>query len=574
MELSINAIRIIEARYLKKDEKGKIIETPEEMFQRVARYVAQAEKTFDSQARVEKYAESFYQTMSSLEFLPNSPTLMNACRELGQLSACFVLPIKDSLESIFESLKNTALIHQSGGGTGFSFSHLRPKNDIVSTTSGIASGPVSFMEVFNKATDIIKQGGTRRGANMGILRADHPDIEEFITLKRTPLKLESFNLSVGIPDKFMQAVKADTTYGLINPRTQKLVRTVSAKDLFNLIIQCAWDNGEPGILFLDRINRDNPTPHLGQIESTNPCGEQPLLPFESCNLGSINLAKMLRKADGMYELDWRKLEKTVCLAVRFLDDVIEVNRYPLPQIRQISRANRKIGLGIMGFAHLLILLGISYNSEQSLALASEIMNFIQEKGHEASQELAGQRDAFPNFPASIYNLSNQPPIRNATVTTIAPTGTLSLIAGCSAGIEPIYALFSTRIAAGNIDISEMDPLFRKMAADLAFLSPELEKKIRETGQLGNNPAIPAKIRNLFMTAFAISPSQHVRIQAAFQQHTDNAVSKTINFPSGVTPDEIRDALLLAFDLECKGVTVYRDQSRAGQVFRCGLERLC
>ncbi|RLB07491.1 MAG: adenosylcobalamin-dependent ribonucleoside-diphosphate reductase, partial [Deltaproteobacteria bacterium] len=516
----------------------------------------------------------FYEMMTSLEFLPNSPTLMNAGRELGQLAACFVLPVEDSLESIFEAVKNTALIHQSGGGTGFSFSHLRPKNDIVSTTSGVASGPVSFMRVFNMATEVIKQGGTRRGANMGILRVDHPDIVEFITAKKDPQELTSFNLSVAITKEFMEALGDNRGFDLINPRTGHRVKTVKAQEIFDLIVECAWESGEPGVIFLDHINRDNPTPQLGQIESTNPCGEQPLLPYEACNLGSINLVKMIKKGAGGQKIDWAKLRRTVQLAVRFLDNVIEVNRYPLPQVERVSRGNRKIGLGVMGFAHFLILLGISYDSDEGVRLGEEVMRFIQEVGHEASKELANIRGPFPNFPASRYDREGRPPLRNATVTTIAPTGTLSIIAGCSSGIEPLFALSYTRRALGDVELFEIDPVFLRLSKKMGFWRPELEDTLQQTGLLQAEEKVPQQVRRLFVTAFDIPPSRHIQMQAAFQRHTDNAVSKTINFPSHATKADVKETFLLAYQMSCKGVTIYRSGTRAGQVLTCGLNQLC
>ncbi|MEN6447899.1 MAG: adenosylcobalamin-dependent ribonucleoside-diphosphate reductase [Syntrophaceae bacterium] len=572
--LSENALRILKLRYLRKDREGTVVETPEEMLQRVAAHVAGAEVAFGGKSKGRDSADDYFRMMSSLDFLPNSPTLRNAGWELGQLAACVDLPVDDSLESIFDAVKNTALIHQSGGGTGFSFSRLRPKNDMVSTTRGVASGPVSFMEVFNKATDIIKQGGTRRGANMGVLRVDHPDIEEFITVKRNPERLTSFNLSVGATDAFMDASNKDLPFPLVNPRSGIVARTVQARDIFDLMVQCAWENGEPGILFLDEINRHNPTPLLGSIECTNPCGEQPLLPFEACNLGSINLARMIRQGASGPETDWERLARTVHLSVRFLDDVIEVNRYPLPRIETLARANRKIGLGVMGFAHFLILLGISYNSEQSVNLAGSLMAFIREEAWAASRELAQERGPFPNFRGSVYEIRGEPPARNATVTTIAPTGSLSLIAGCSSGIEPLYALAYTRNIPGDIGVYELDPLFRSMAEQEGILDPGLESVLRKTGTLPPDPRIPRRLRDLFATAIEIPPGQHVRIQAAFQAHTDNAVSKTINFASRVGPAEVKDTLLLAHNLKCKGLTIYRDNSRAGQTLTCGLTSTC
>lgn len=573
-ELTDNALRILKTRYLKKDSEGNVVEGPEEMFSRVALHVAKAEKSFGASSHIESTACDFHDMMASLTFLPNSPTLMNAGRELGQLAACFVLPVEDSLESIFEAVKNTAIIHQSGGGTGFSFSHLRPRNDMVLSTSGVASGPVSFMEVFNKATDVIKQGGTRRGANMGVLRIDHPDIEEFIFVKRDPSMLTSFNLSVGVTDLFMEAVRKDQDFQLINPRHRTVARTVHARELFDMLARCAWEDGEPGILFLDEINRHNPTPHLGTIEATNPCGEQPLLANEACTLGSINLSRMTRLRSGSHEIDWDRLGSLTRLAVRFLDDVVEVNRYPLRQIKRLALGNRKIGLGVMGFAHLLIRLGIPYGSEDALSVAGELMRFIQKNAHEASRELAVSRGAFPNFPGSIYDLRGEAPMRNATVTTIAPTGTLSIIAGCSSGIEPLYALFYTRIVPGDIGVAEMDPLFRQIAVEQGLLTQGIEDVLRKEGSLPDDCPVPDWLRHLFATALRIPPDRHVRVQAAFQANTDSAVSKTVNFSRQASPDEVRDVFLLAHELGCKGITIYRDKSRTGQTLSCGLTSTC
>jgi len=574
VQLTENALRILQTRYLKRDGAGNVVETPDQMLQRVAQHVASAETHFDPAAKVEEVADSLYGMMASMEFLPNSPTLMNAGRELGQLAACFVLPIEDSLESIFEAVKDTALIHQSGGGTGFSFSHLRPKNDIVSTTSGVASGPVSFMQVFNKATDVIKQGGTRRGANMGVLRVDHPDIAEFVAVKRNPTELTSFNLSVAITREFMEALERDGETALINPHTRQLVETVAAREIFDLIVDCAYESGEPGVLFLDHINRDNPTPQLGEIESTNPCGEQPLLPYEACNLGSINLTKMIKRGPNGREIDWEKLDRTVRLAVRFLDNVIEVNRYPLAQIDQVTRGNRKIGLGVMGFAHLLLLVDVSYGSEEGIRVGEEVMRFITQAGHEASRKLAATRGAFPNFPGSRYDREGQPPVRNATVTTIAPTGTLSIIANCSSGIEPLYALYYTRRALDQWEFSEFDPIFAQVAQEKGFWRAELEVSLRETGRLQAPEMIGPNVHDLFVTTFDIPPEHHVRMQAAFQRNTDNAVSKTINFSQRATRDDVRRALLMAYELKCKGVTIYRSGTRGGQVLTCGSGQVC
>jgi ribonucleoside-diphosphate reductase alpha chain len=574
VQLTENAIRVLQARYLTKDPQGILVESPEELFHRVANHVASAETRFDPQAMVSETADAFYHMMTSLEFLPNSPTLMNAGRELGQLAACFVIPVQDSLESIFEAVKNTAIIHQSGGGTGFSFSHLRPKDAIVSTTRGVASGPVSFMRVFNMATEVVKQGGTRRGANMGILRVDHPDIMEFITAKTDPHEFTSFNLSVGITREFMDALERGRGFNLIDPRTGRIVETVRAKKIFDRMVDCAWESGEPGVIFLDHINKDNPTPQLGQIESTNPCGEQPLLPYEACNLGSINLARMIKEGAGGPCIDWEKLERTVRLAVRFLDNVVEINHYPLPQIKQVSLRNRKIGLGVMGLAHFLILMGVSYDSEEGVKLGEEAMQFIQKVGHEASQQLAELRGPFPNFTGSRYDQDGKPLMRNATVTTIAPTGTLSIIADCSSGIEPLFALGYTRRAFEDVELFEIDPIFLRLSTEMGFWYPELEYTLQQTGFLSPGARLPRHVHKLFVTAFEIPPARHIQMQAAFQRHTDNAVSKTINFPPDATKSDVQEAFHVAYRLGCKGVTIYRSGTRMGQILTCGLNQIC
>jgi ribonucleoside-diphosphate reductase alpha chain len=567
--LTENALHVLQKRYLKKDKQGNVIETPEEMFRRVARAIAEAELIYTPKANVKAVESEFYRVMTSLEFLPNSPTLMNAGRELGQLSACFVLPIEDTMESIFDSVKNTALIHKSGGGTGFSFSRLRPERDRVGSTGGVASGPVSFIRAFDTATDVIKQGGMRRGANMGILSVDHPDIMKFITSKEDMSALTNFNISVAVTSEFMDAVKAGTDYNLINPRTGEVEGRENAKKVFDKIVDMAWLTGDPGIVFLDRINQDNPTPHLGKIESTNPCGEQPLLPYESCNLGSINLAKMLRQGDSTVEIDYPKLAATIKTAVRFLDDVIDVNKFPLPQIEEMTKKTRKIGLGVMGFADMLIQLGIPYNSEAALNLASDIMEFVSDEATKASVELGKERGLFPAFKDSIYDAPHAPRVRNASRTTIAPTGTLSMIAGCSSGIEPVFALSYTKNILDGAKLVEVNPHFEKAARENGFYSEEMMQKLADGAHLADIEGVPDEVNPVFVTAHEITPEWHVRMQAAFQKSTDNAVSKTVNFPRAATREDVATVYLLAYEEGLKGITIYRDGSRDAQVLTTG-----
>lgn len=565
--ISPNALTVLRRRYLMKNAAGRVTETPARMFQRVADDVAEAERLFHPAGSPNSVSQNFSRLMAGLEFLPNSPALMNAGRELEQLCACFVLPVQDSLRSIFEAVKQTALIHQSGGGTGFSFSRLRPKDDRVRSTGGIASGPVSFIKVFNMATDVIRQGGTRRGANMGVLAADHPDILEFIAVKENPAELNNFNLSVAVTDGFMRAAVQGKRYPLLHPRTRKAVRKINATEVFDRIVRAAWATGEPGLLFLDRINRDNPTPALGALEATNPCGEQPLLPYESCTLGSINLTKMVRGRMGGAKPDTAKLRRTIHTAVRFLDDVVERTRSPIPEINEISRGNRKIGLGIMGWADFLILQGIPYDSEEALQTAERLMAFIQEEARRASAELAKERGVFPNFEKSVF-FPNGPRLRNATVTTIAPTGTLSLIAGCSSGVEPLYAIATARAALENVTLKEVHPLFIRFARRAGIYSDRLLKRLGRSESIQGDPRIPSDLQNLFVTAHDIPPEFHIRMQAAFQRHTDNAVSKTVNFPKTAKPGEVRRAFLSAHREGCKGITIYRSGSREGQVLTC------
>ncbi len=564
LKLPLNSILVLERRYLRKDENGRVIETTAQLFRRVAKTIAEVERKYKkNEKEIKKLEEKFYKMMTKLEFLPNSPTLMNAGTDLGQLSACFVIPVEDDMESIFNAVKYMALVQKSGGGTGFSFSKLRPKGDVVRSTGGVASGPVSFMRVFDVATDVIKQGGKRRGANMGILRVDHPDILDFIVAKEKEGVLSNFNLSVAVTDEFMSAVEKGKDFELINPRTNKPVKKLKALAIWNLIVTMAWKNGEPGLIFIDRINQYNPTPHVGVIESTNPCGEVPLLPYESCNLGSINLSLMVEDN----QINWEKLRETVRLAVQFLDNVIDANKYPIPQIERATKANRKIGLGVMGFADMLIKLGISYASEEAVKIAEKVMKFISEEARKKSVELGLEKGSFPNFKGSIWDKKGYKALRNATVTSVAPTGTISIIANCSSGIEPLFSICFMRNLAESLgrNLLEINPLFEAIAVKEGFYSEELIKKIANKLSIQDVEEIPKRVRKLFVTTFDIPPEQHVKIQAAFQKYVDNSVSKTINLPHYATPNDVEKIYWLAYKLGAKGITVYRHGSRKLQV---------
>jgi len=560
--LTENALLVLRKRILARNAAGEVIETPEEMFRRVARSIASADLEYGTAADVAASEKLFFEIMTRLEFLPNSPALMNAGRDLGQLSGCFVLPIDDSMESIFTTLADTALIQKSGGGTGFSFSRLRPKEDPVESTHGQSSGPVSFIRLYNFATEVTKLGGKRSGANMAILRVDHPDIEDFVTAKTNPLELNTFNISVAVTDEFMQRLKAGESYALINPRTGRETGRLDARKMFDRIVESAWRNGEPGAIFIDRINRDNPTPQLGQIESTNPCGEQPLLPYESCVLGSINLSRFHRDR----RVDYDRLREVVILGVHFLDNIIDVSRFPISQIEQVTRANRKIGLGVMGWADLLIELSIAYGSQEATCLADEVMGFISRQALQASIELADKRGPFPRwYHEKIYQNSQQPPRRNATITTVAPTGTISLIADCSSGIEPVYSVAYFRRSFDSERLLFVHPLFEAYAREHGFYSDSLLSRVATNGSLEQIDEIPEAARRLFVTTHEIAPEWHVQTQAAFQKHIDAAVSKTINFPHTATVEDVKQAYLSAYELGCKGLTIYRDGSREKQV---------
>lgn len=561
-KLSINALKVLKERYLRKDDMGNVIEAPDQLFRRVANNISKADKNYDKNADVHKTSQEFYEMMANLDFLPNSPTLMNAGNEIQQLSACFVLPVGDSMEEIFDAIKDTALIHKSGGGTGFSFSRLRPRNDRVKSTKGVSSGPLSFMKVFDAATEVIKQGGKRRGANMGILRVDHPDIMDFIVAKEKDNVLNNFNLSVALTEKFMKALQKDKNFELLNPRSKDVFREVPAKSIFNMIVMMAWRNGDPGIVFIDEINKYNPTPQLGEIESTNPCGEQPLLPYESCNLGSINLSNFV--ADN--KIDYERLAKVIHSSIHFLDNVIDMNLYPIDKIEKMTKKTRKVGLGVMGWADMLFRLNISYNSEEAIKLAKKVMKFIDDEAKAASVELAVKRGVFLAFKGSIYDTGKKEDrVRNATRTTIAPTGTISMIADTSSGVEPLFAIsFIKRVMDGQ-DLTYTNPYFEKTAKEKGFYSEDLMNHIANKGSLYSFDEIPAAVKKVYVTAHEITPEWHVRMQAAFQEHTNNAVSKTVNFSHDATPNDVEKVYMLAYELKCKGVTVYRDRSRGEQV---------
>lgn len=602
LHLTRNARIVLEHRYLKRNEQGKVVETPEQLFRRVARNVALADAKYKHKERVDKLLkkygrahydfwwvatktkefqaiaksdkdirkaeEEFYELLVSLDFLPNSPTLFNAGRKLQQLAACFVIPVEDDLNSIFKALWMTAIIHQSGGGTGFSFSALRPRGDMVQSTSGVASGPVSFMKIFDAATEQIRQGGKRRGANMGILRVDHPDVEEFITAKQQEGVLTNFNVSVTVTDKFMQAVEKGTSYALVNPRSGKIVRREDARRIFRLMCEMAWKTADPGIIFIDEMNRHNPTPRLGLYESTNPCGEVPLLPYEACNLGSINLGNMVKNG----AIDWERLKKRVWQGVRFLDNVIDMSNYTYPEIFSIVHGNRKIGLGVMGFADMLFQLHVRYSSDKALRVAEDVMKFIGDEARKASVELAGARGVFPNFSKSVYAKGKKEDrVRNATRTTIAPTGTISIIASCSSGIEPLFAIAFRHEVLEHQELVDVNRHFVDAVKKEGVYSDELVKKVEEQGTL-KGAFIPSWVKKVFVTATEIPSEGHIKMQAAFQKYTDNAVSKTINFPPDATVEDVMEAYKLGHQLKCKGVTIYRYGSKQKQVLVFGTKQ--
>ncbi|MFQ5598333.1 MAG: vitamin B12-dependent ribonucleotide reductase [Nitrospiria bacterium] len=567
--LSQNALRVLEKRYLAKGPDGLACENPSSLFRRVAKNIALGDRIYNPEADLAKTEELFYRLMADLKFLPNSPTLMNAGRDLQQLSACFVLPVEDSMESIFETVKQAAIIHKSGGGTGFSFSRLRPKDDVVRTTGGVASGPISFMKVFNHATEAVKQGGTRRGANMGILRVDHPDILDFISCKEDTKEVTNFNISVAITDRFMEAYKKGEAYELVSPRSGAVVKKIPAREVMDKIAQHAWQTGEPGLFFIDVTNRTNPTPHISEIEATNPCGEQPLLPFESCNLGSINLAEHLVEVDGYHRVDWAALEKTVRTSVHFLDNIIDMNNYPIPEIEKVTKGNRKIGLGVMGFSRMLFKLEIPYNSEKGVEMARMIMGFIQDIARDESSRMAEKRGVYPYWEGSRHEAQGLR-LRNAYLTTVAPTGTISMIADTSGGCEPEFSLIWYKNVMDGDHLPYVLDYFIEVAKREGFYNEDLLNKIQENkGSVKGIDTVPQYWQDIFVTSHNISPEWHVRMQAAFQEFSDSAVSKTINLPKNATPESVKEAYLLAYRLNCKGITVYRDGCRPDQVMNVG-----
>jgi ribonucleoside-diphosphate reductase alpha chain len=575
--LTPNALQVLKKRqYLLCDEKGQPKETPEEMFYRVAKFIAQGDKKYRANAaQIKKTTEEFYEIMANLEFLSGMALRNAGRRELGQLSACYVLPVSDSMESIFSTLKNAAFLHKSGAGVGYDFSELRPQGDVVKSTGGRTSGPISFMKLYDYTTEtVVNNASARRGGNMGILRVDHPDILNFIKAKEDEKALNNFNISVAVTDKFMKAVQNDTTYDLINPRTKKPAKELKARDVFNLIVEQAWKSAEPGLLFIDTVNKFNQTPQLGRICATNLCGEQPLLAYEACNLGSIVLTKMLKEINGRNEIDYQKLEKIINIAVHFLDNTVDLNNYPFPQIREINLGNRKIGLGVMGFADMLYELEIPYNSDKAEELSEKLMKFISETARRASMNLAKSRSNFPNFKKSVWLRRGFKRLRNATVTTIAPTGTISIFANCSSGIEPVFGLAFVRkniLEIGKTQQIEINPIFEKKAKENWFYSRELMEKIAKTGSAQNIPEIPKNLQKVFITAQDIEPEWHIKLQSVFQKYTDNAVSKTVNLKNSATKKDVAKVFTLAYKLGCKGVTVYRDKCRERQVLNLSIE---
>ena len=566
--LGLNAITVLQKRYLLRNGQGRIVETPKQLFRRVAKAIAEVDYSYEStKSQVKVLEEEFYNLMARREFMPNTPTLMNAGTPLGQLSACFVLEVEDSLPSIFKALGDSALIEQSGGGVGYSFSKLRPKGDYVKSTQGVASGPVTFMEIFDVKTNVIKQGGKRRGALMGVLRVDHPDIIEFITAKVKEGYLSNFNVSVAVTEKFMQAVMKDKEYELINPRNKQVVKKLRARDVWDLIISYAWKTGDPGLIFIDEVNRRNPTRNIGEIEASNPCGEVPLHPNEACNLGSINLSKFVNYNNT--DLNWEKLRETVRKCTHFLDNIIDASKFPTPEITQMVKSNRRIGLGVMGFADMLCMMGIPYNSESAIKLGEKIMKFINDEAHKMSAELGKKRGSFPNFKGSLWDKQGYRHMRNATCTTVAPTGTISIIAGCSSGIEPLFAVTFMRNVLEGTHLLEVNPIFEQVAQENNFYSEKLMRKIAKTGSVAKLKEIPQEVRKTFVTALEIPPEFHVKMQAAFQNHTDNAVSKTINFPHYAKVADVKKAYELAYKLKCKGITIYRYGSKSEQVLYIG-----